>query len=108
MVIENVWLFKYLGSRFRADGDQKADIQARIAAATNAFGKMRNIWASRSTPVRLKLRIYSTGVCSKLTYGSEACQLDVKACTMLNGANSRMVAHITGNTIKEEKCGPSI
>ena len=57
--IENVWLMKYLGARFRVrvDGDQKTDIQARIATATNAAGKMRHIWASRSTPLRLKLRI---------------------------------------------------
>ena len=70
--IENVWLFKYLGSRFRADGDQTADIKARIAAATSTAGKMRAIWASRSTPIKLKMRIYKTGVCSRLTYGSEA------------------------------------
>ena len=31
--IENVWIFKYLGSRFRADGDQTPDIKARMAAA---------------------------------------------------------------------------
>ena len=31
--IENVWIFKYLGSRFRADGDQSADVKATIATA---------------------------------------------------------------------------
>lgn len=45
--IDNVWLFKYLGSWFRADGDQKTDIKARIAAATATFGKMRAIWDAR-------------------------------------------------------------
>ena len=53
--IENVWLFKYLGSRFRADGDEKADIRARIAAATSTAGKMRAIWASHTTSLRLKM-----------------------------------------------------
>ena len=37
--IENVWLFKYLGSLFRADGDQIADIKARIAMARQTAGK---------------------------------------------------------------------
>ena len=63
---------KYLGSRFRADGDETADIKARIAMANTTFGKMRAIWASRSTPLKLKMRIYKTGVCSRLTYGCEA------------------------------------
>ena len=100
--IDNVWIFKYLGSRFRADGSQHADIQARIAAATKAAGQMRNIWAAKSTPLRLKMRIYKTGVCSKLVYGSEAWTLDDKACKMLNGANSKMVARVTGRPIRDE------
>ena len=37
--IENVWIFKYLGSRFRADGSQLADVKARIGAATSAAAK---------------------------------------------------------------------
>ena len=101
-LLDNAWVFKYLGSRFRADGSQYADITARIASATTTAGKMRNIWASRTTPLQLKLRIYRTGVCSKLVYGCEAWFLDAKACAMLNGANSRMMSHITGRTVREE------
>ena len=100
--IDNVWLFKYLGSRFRADGDQTADVKARIAAANAAAGKMRAIWAARTTPLKLKMRIYKTGVCSRLTYGCEAWRLDKRTCAMINGANSRMVAHITNRTPHEE------
>ena len=82
--IDNVWVFKYLGSRFRADGSHLEDIKARIAIAMTTAGKMRSIWASRSTPLPLKLRIYKVGVCSKLTYGSEAWCLDAAACRMIN------------------------
>ena len=74
--IENVWTFKYLGSIFRADGDQTTDIKARIAAATTVAGKMRNIWASSTIQLGLKLRIYKTGVCSRLVYGAEGWILD--------------------------------
>lgn len=98
---------KYLGSKFRADGDQKTDIRARIAVAMSTFGKMRNIWASRTTPVKLKIRIYSTGVCSRLTYGSEAWKLDEVVIKMLNGANSRMMARITGTSVVHEQAGVS-
>ena len=100
--IDNVWIFKYLGSRFQADGSHLTDIKARIAAAQTTAGKMRNIWASKSTPLRLKLRIYKVGVCSKLTYGCEAWELDDSACRLLNGANSRMLSHITGRSAHEE------
>ena len=101
-LIENVWYFKYLGSRFRADGDIIADVKARIGAAQSTFGKMRSIWASRTTPLKLKLHIYKTGVCSRLTYGSEAWILNARVTKMINGANSRMVSTITGRTAHEE------
>ena len=63
---------------------------------------MRNIWAAQTTPISLKLRIYKTGVCSRLTYGSEAWQLTARVCAMINGANSRMVSRITKRSIHEE------
>ena len=38
--IENVWVFHYLGSIFRADGDQLTDIKVRITAVSTTVGKM--------------------------------------------------------------------
>ena len=102
--IGNEWIFKYLCSRFRADGDQLCDIKARIVTVTVTEGKMRGIWASKSIPTSLKMRIYKTGVCSKMTYGSETWNLNDRACTILNGANARMVSHITHKTVHEEAC----
>ena len=60
--LSNCWLFKYLGSLFRADGDQKTDIKTRVAIALVTSGKMRSIWAAKHVPLSLKLRIYKTGV----------------------------------------------
>ena len=100
--IKNVWLSKYLGSRFRAAGDQMADVKARIGAATATAGKMRGVWASKNIPLALKLRIYKTGVCSRLTYGSETWRLDSRTRKMLNGTNSRLVSRITKKTPHEE------
>ena len=100
--IDNVWLFRYLGSVFRADGDQTADIKARIASAAITAGKMRHIWSSKTIPLKLKLRIYKTGVCSRLVYGAEGWRLDSRARAMLNGANSRLISHVTDKSVKEE------
>ena len=97
-------MFKYLGSWFRADGSHLTDIKGRIVSATATAGKMRNVWSSKSTPLRLKLYIYKVGVCSKLTYGCEVWKLDVDVCTMFNDSNtnSRLLPHITGRTAHEE------
>ena len=100
--LENVWTFPYLGSQFRADGDQMHDVKTRIAMAMQTAGKMRNIWSARTVPQSLKLRIYKSGVCSRLVYGSEGWRLTAQVQRMLNGANSRMVARITGKTQHEE------
>ena len=48
------------------------------------------------------MRLYKSCICSVLTYGSEAWKLTTKVKAALNGANSRMVSVITGNTIHEE------
>ena len=63
---------------------------------------MRHIWTCKSLHLRVRLRLYVVSVCSILTYGSEAWNLDEATQRMLNGANSQMVAIITGKTPHEE------
>ena len=41
-------------------------------------------------------------VCSVMIYGAEAWTLDAETTRALNGANSKMVAVITGRTAHEE------
>ena len=78
------------------------DVKARIAKATRTAGKMRNIWASKHVPLRLKIRLYKAVVCSQLTYGSEAWALSSSVIKAINGANSKMMSRITNKTIHEE------
>ena len=99
---DNCWRFKYLGSVFDADGGQMADVQRRVAMATQRFGKMRHIWKSKSLHIRLRLRLYIASVCSVMTYGSEAWFITDAIRRKINGANSRMLSVITGKTIRQE------
>ena len=99
---DNCWRFKYLGSVFDADGGQMADVQRRVAMATQRFGKMRHIWKSKSLHIRLRLRLYIASVCSVMTYGSEAWFITDAIRRKINGANSRMLSVITGKTIHQE------
>ena len=70
----------------------------RIAAARQRFGKMRHIWADKRLHLNLRLRLYKSSVCSIMTYGSEAWQLNEEVARALNGANSQMLSIITGKT----------
>ena len=73
--IDNVAVFKYLGTLFSADGQQIRDINVRIAQAFSRCGELHNVLNSKSLSVKLRIRIrirlYEAAVCSILTYGCE-------------------------------------
>ena len=99
--LKNVFLFKYLGSLFAADGSHKPDVKRRIAMAMNRMGQLRHVF-NASLPFNLKMKIYKTAVCSLLTYGSEAWNLDESTLAMLNGANARCLSRFTGKDAHAE------
>ena len=70
--------------------------------AQQRHGKMRHIWKSKALHPRLKMRLYVSSVLSIMIYGSEAWRLTTEVKRAVNGANSKMVAAITGRTIHEE------
>ena len=98
----NCWEFRYLGAIFEAGGGQMADVRRRINMAVARFGKMRNIWTAKVLHIRLRMRLYISSVCSILTYGSEAWLMTEEIRRAINGANSRMVSIITGNSPHDE------
>ena len=69
--LKNVFKFKYLGTLFAANGEERFDIDARIAKAKVRCGKLRSIFDSPILSLRIKLRLYVASVCSLLTYGAE-------------------------------------
>ena len=102
MPAENCWEFVYLGSAFTPDGSCMQDVLRRIAMAQQRHGKMRHIWKSKDLHPRLKMRLYISAVVSIMMYGSEAWRLTKEVVKKINGANSKMVACITGRTIHDE------
>ena len=97
--LDNVPIFKYLGSLFPANGAQSNDIDSRIDQAFSRCGELHSVFNSQSLDVTLKLRLYEAAVCSILTYGCETWTLSDKVMRKLNGVNSRMVARIAGRII---------
>ena len=102
LAINNVYSFKYLGSILTADADQYQDIAARTAQAMSRCGDLRHLFSSKNLQFKIKLRLYEAAVVSLLLYGSEAWNLDPRTCKMLRGANSRMLAWFSGNSIPHE------
>ena len=101
VTLKNVFLFKYLGSIFAADGGHTHDLNRRVALAMSRCGELRHI-IDGDISTKLKLEVYKTAVTSTLTYGSEAWRLDERTIATLNGANARCVSRITGKTNHEE------
>ena len=101
MPLLNAFLFKYLGSMFAADGDQEYDIKRRIALATARMGQLRHVFGS-DIKFSTKMMVYKTAVCSLLTYGSEAWDLDEQAQAQINGINARLMSRFTGKDAHQE------
>ena len=70
--MKQVFVFKHLGSVHTADGDHERDVEKRCALAASRCGELHTVFSTKHIPLKLKLHIYKTAVCSLLTYGSEA------------------------------------
>ena len=100
--LENVFRFKYLGTLFAADGEQSFDIKARIAMAMQRCGQLGHMFNSEHLGQNLKIRLYVAAVLSLLTYGCETWLLDQGCMRTLNGANSQMLARVTGESVRSQ------
>ena len=100
--LKNVFHFKYLGTIFTADAEQRHDIRTWIAKSYTRCGQLRSVFDARDLSTQLKLRLYQTAVCSILTYGCETWRLTPPVMRQLNGANSRMLSRLTGKSIPQE------
>ena len=101
-ILKNVFKFKYLGTIFTADAEQKHDIKTIIAKSFSRCGKLRNVFDSQELSTKLKIRLYQAAVCSIFTFGCETWRLTPPVMRQINGANSRMLARLTGKTIPQE------
>ena len=65
--------FKYLGSTISNDASLDAEITARIAKATAAFGRLtKRLWTNRNIRLDTKIAVYRAVVLSSLLFGCES------------------------------------
>jgi hypothetical protein len=70
--LKAVELFKYLGSIVSKDASADAEIAARIAKATAAFGRLsKRLWKNRNIRVDTKISVYKAAVVTSLLFGCE-------------------------------------
>ena len=79
-------------------GDHLPDVRKRIAQAKSHAGRLRHILQAEDLELDLRIRLYISGCCSILAYGSEVWPLDDKTCKIINDANAYMLSHITGRS----------
>ena len=69
--IEKVTEFKYLGQTTHIKDTIKEEIFARIRAASNSFGKNKEILKDRQLPISLKKQVMDLCVLPTMTYGCQ-------------------------------------
>ena len=71
--------FKYLGSISSNDASLDAEITARIAKATAAFGRLsKRLWTNSGIKLNTKICVYKAAVLTSLLYGCETWTLTKK------------------------------
>ena len=91
-------LFKYLGIKISSDLSDEADVNARIAAASGAFGKLNCILLSKKSSRTAKRTAYMAIVIPILIYGAEAWNLTEKLYNKLrkfHNYHTRKMCHLS-------------
>jgi exonuclease III len=96
--LKAVELFKYLGSIVSVDASLDADITARIAKATTAFGRLtKRLWSNRDIRLGTKVDVYRAAVVTSLLYGCETWTLKkghIKSLEKFHQTSLRRIARI--------------
>ena len=106
--LKNVFVFRYLGHHFQADGDWRHAVEVRMGQARSRFGDLHHIWSSKALSLELKLSLYVSGVCSMLVHGGEAWLLTRDVVKSLRGWNARCLHIITGRHWRDETRDPTV
>ena len=101
-VLDNVYMFEYLGAAIAADGDQTVTLKHRCDVAWGRFGQYIKILMSTKLPLDLRIRLYTSVVVSTMIYGSSAWLFTKDIKRKMNGVHSQRLSLITKRTIPED------
>lgn len=99
-LIEQVTEFRYLGSGSivgcGADLGQSSDVQARVRAASSAFGRLRGLWGDPRVAMSSKRSVFLACVRTTLLWGVESWTQRAAAIRSLRRAWYGWIRHILG------------
>ena len=105
---DNVWLKKWLGSFLRGDGVQDVMVQRQCEVMYRQFQQLECILTNRNVLLKWRLQHYVTGVLATALHNVGGWLLDPKTQRKLNGINSRLLARVTGRTVRSEAGEPTL
>ena len=108
---DNVWLKRCLGQLILDDGDGGQDeaVQHQVDVMHFKFHELKHLLVDKDVLLSWRLQYYVTGVLSTaLLHNVGSWPLDARTQRKLNGVNSRMLAKMTGRSVREEAREPTL
>jgi hypothetical protein len=100
--IAGVLDFCYLGSVISHDSRCDNDIKTRLGKAHANFGRLNNIWRSKTLNYRIKIRLYESLILSTLQYAAETWPMTVANMKKLEAAHHKWQRKILGIIWKDK------
>ena len=100
--MEQVDMFKYLGTTIHRDGTEDAEIKERIASASRLYYSLSRAFLGRKeVSKKTKMTIYKTVYRPILTYGSESWTLTNRIKSRLQGMEMKYLRRVKGITRRD-------
>jgi hypothetical protein len=94
--------FCYLGSYISNNSSCEEDIKVRIGKAAASFGRLSNIWNSKTVSQTVTVKLYETLILSILLCSAELWPITVTAMKKLEAAHHRWQRTLLGITWKDK------
>ena len=100
--METVNEFCYLGSVISDNSSCDKEIKTRLAKANSIFGRLNNIWKSKTLSCNIKVRLYESLVPSTLLYAADTWPMTVANMKKLEAAHHKWQRKILGMVWKDK------
>ena len=96
-----MYIKKYIGSMFDAEGGTTIDCKNRVRLAWNKWREVTGVICDKKVPVKLKHKIYKIVIRPTMTYGAECWTMKKKDEILMNRTEMRMLRWIQGVSLRE-------
>ena len=94
--------FCYLGSYIAGNGGCEKEVKVRIGKAAANFGKLLDVWKTKTISLPVKVKLYESLILSTLLYSAELWPITVTAMKKLEAAHHRWQRKLLGVSWKDK------